>query len=63
MSKGEDQSFTLYGLSAYEVQYWTGSAWATVPGGGVTGNNKVWRKVTFPAVTTAKIRVVVNAGL
>jgi len=34
-----------------------------VPGGSVTGNNKVWRQFTFTPVTTSKIRVVVNAGI
>lgn len=57
------QTFTLYGLTGYEVQYWTGGAWAMVPGAAVTGNDKVWRKFTFPALTTAKIRVLTNAGL
>ena len=34
----------------------------TVPGGSVTGNNKVWRQFTFSPITTSKIRVMVNAG-
>lgn len=54
--------FTQYGVTSFEVQYWTGSAWAQVPGGAVNGNDKVWRKVTFPALTTSKIRVQVNAA-
>jgi hypothetical protein len=33
-----------------------------VPGGAVTGNDKVMRVFTFPDVTTTKIRVVVNNG-
>jgi hypothetical protein len=56
-------TFTKYGITAFDVQYWSGSAWVTVPGGRITGNNLVWRKVTFPAVTTDRIRVVVNASL
>jgi RHS repeat-associated protein len=56
------QTFSLYGITAFDVQYWTGSAWTTVPGGSVTGNNKVWRQFNFSPVTTNKIRVVVNAG-
>ncbi len=36
-----------------------GSARVTVPGS-VTGNDKAWRKFTFPGITTTKIRVVVN---
>jgi len=55
--------FTQYGLRDFEVQYWTGSAWQAVPGGTVTGNNLVWRKFTFPAITTSKVRIVVAAGL
>ena len=56
------QTFSLYGITAFDVQYWNGSAWATVPGASVTGNNKVWRQFTFAPITTSKIRVVVNAG-
>jgi hypothetical protein len=29
-----------YALTNFEVQYWTGSAWAVVPGGSVTGNDR-----------------------
>ena len=56
-------TFSQYGITDFDVQYWTGSAWAAVPGGSVRGNNKVWRKVTFPALSTSAIRVVVLAGL
>jgi RHS repeat-associated protein len=56
------QTFTSLGASAYEVQYWTGSAWAAVPGGTVSGNNLVWTKLTFASITTTKIRVVVSAA-
>jgi hypothetical protein len=31
-----------------------------VSGGAVTGNNLVWRRITFPEVTTTKVRVVIN---
>ncbi len=53
-------TFAKYGITDFEVQYWDGSAWVTVPGGNVTGNNRVWRKFTFPAVTTDRIRVLVH---
>lgn len=53
---------TVYGNLDFDVQYWNGSAWVTVPGGSVTNNDKVERVFTFPAVTTTKIRVVVNAA-
>ncbi len=59
----ESMTFTLWGLTGYEVQYWTGSAWITIPGASVTGNNKIWRKFTFPAILTSKIRVLTNASL
>jgi hypothetical protein len=55
-------TFNNYGVTAFDVQYWTGSAWQTVPGGTVTNNNLVWKKLTFTAVTTSKIRVMVNAA-
>ncbi|HEV8427566.1 MAG TPA: discoidin domain-containing protein [Pyrinomonadaceae bacterium] len=49
-----------YALTNFEVQYWTGSAWATVPGASVSGNDKVWRKFTFAPLTTSKVRVYVT---
>lgn len=58
----ESMTFTQMGITAFDVQYWTGSAWATVTGGSVTGNNKVWRKFSFASVNTVAIRVVVNAA-
>ncbi|MFH0918846.1 MAG: alpha-L-rhamnosidase N-terminal domain-containing protein [Fibrobacterota bacterium] len=51
-------------LSAFDVQYWDGSNWITVPDGSVSGNFNVWKR--FPlasAITTDKIRVMVNYGL
>jgi RHS repeat-associated protein len=57
----ETQTFSLYGLLAFNVQYWNGSSWVTIPGGSVTGNNKVWRKFSFSAITTSKIRVSINS--
>jgi len=56
------QTFNLYGITAFDVQYWNGSAWATVAGASVTANNKVWRQFTCSPITTSKIRVLVNAG-
>ena len=53
----ESQTFSLYGLVNFQVQYWNNSAWTTIPGGNVTGNNKVWRKFTFAPITTSKIRL------
>ena len=56
------QTFSQYGVTGFEVQYWTGSSWATVPGGSISSNNLVWRKLTFAAITTSKIRVMVTAA-
>ena len=56
----EAMMFTKYGVTAFEVQYWNGTAWATVPGGVVTGNSLVRRRVTFAEVTTTKVRVVIH---
>ncbi len=55
-------TFTQYGITSFNVQYWDGVAWQAVPGGTITGNNKVWTKISFPAVKTGKIRVVVNGS-
>ncbi len=59
----ESMTFATYGITGFDVQYWNGSGWATITGGSVTGNNKVWRKFTFTAVTTSKIKVQVNTAL
>jgi subtilisin family serine protease len=56
-------TFAVNGITAFDMQYWTGSAWATVPNGSVTGNNKVWRQFSFTPITTSKVRVLVNNAL
>ena len=59
----ESMTFARYGITAFDVQYWNGAAWVTVPGGSVTGNNKIWNKFTFTGVATTSIRVQVNASM
>jgi hypothetical protein len=59
----ENTTFSLYGLKSFDVQYWDGSSWVTVPNGSITNNNKVWTKLLFSAVTTTRIRVLVNSSL
>ncbi|HEY3103129.1 MAG TPA: RHS repeat-associated core domain-containing protein [Pyrinomonadaceae bacterium] len=59
----EATTFSVYGLTGFDVQYWNGSAWVTVPGGSVSGNNKVWKKISFSAITTTKIRVLTNGSV
>ncbi len=58
----ETMTFSQYGLTNFEVQYWTASAWQTVPGGSVTGNNKVWRKLAFAPISTPSIRVLITGA-
>ena len=59
----EGMTFSQWGVADFEVQYWDGGAWVTVPGGSVAGNDRVWRRFTFAPVATAKIRVSVARGL
>jgi PKD repeat protein len=57
-----DMPATLYGLLDFDVQYWNGSAWVTLPGGQVRGNDRVLRSISFQHITTTKIRIfVLNA--
>lgn len=56
-------TFTQYGITDFDVQYWTGRAWRTVPNGAIRNNRNVVRKISFPALTTNKIRVVVLNAL
>jgi hypothetical protein len=58
----EYETFTSYGITSFEVQYWNGSSWAAVPGGSVVNTNRVITKLVFGAITTSRIRVVVNSG-
>ena len=59
----QEMTFTLYGITRFDVQYWDGSSWINVPNGSVSNNNKVWRRFNFSAITTSKIRVVVHDAL
>ncbi len=55
--------FTLYGITAFQAQYWDGLSWATIPAGNITGNNQVWRQIGFAPVTTSRIRILVTAAM
>jgi hypothetical protein len=55
-----NDTFSVYGITNFNVQYWNGSAWITVPNGNVSNTNKVVTKLVFSPVSTTKIRVVVN---
>ena len=56
-------TFSLYGLTDFELQYWDGSQWLAVPGGSVSGNTLVWRRVNFSALITSRIRVWITGAL
>ena len=58
----QTMTFGNNGITRFDVQYWNGSAWVTVPGGGVTSNSNVWRQFTFSQIVTQKIRVLVHAA-
>ena len=51
-------------LSDFVLQYWTGSAWANIPGGSVSGNNSGALVILFTTpVTTTKVQLVfTNSG-
>ena len=55
-------TFTLYGLTAFQVQGWNGAAWVNL-GAAVAGNNLVKRAVNFAAFTTNAIRVNVTGAV
>ena len=58
-----NEKFSLHGITDFDVEYWTGRAWRTVPGGAIRGNRNVWRQISFPELVTNKIRVVVLNAL
>ena len=60
---GPTDTFSAYGITAYEVQYSTnnGATWADVPGGNIVGNNLIWRKINFATISNVtNIRVLVH---
>jgi hypothetical protein len=58
----ETLSFFNNGITAFEVQFWNGVTWQTIPGATVTGNTKVWRRFNFSSINTDKIRVVITGS-
>ena len=50
------------GITEFEVQYWNGAMWVTVPNGIVRDNNRVWRQFSFPEVSTNMVRVQVHGA-
>jgi hypothetical protein len=58
----EATSFFNNGITSFEVQYWNGATWVTVPNGVVTNNFKVWRKFTFSPIETDRVRVLIHGA-
>jgi hypothetical protein len=56
-------TFSLYGITVFDVQYWNGFGWVTVSGGSITNNNKIWTKLMFSPIQTTKVRVSVKGSL
>jgi hypothetical protein len=56
-------TFSKYGITDFDLQYWSGNEWKTIPGGSITSNNLVWRKVTFDTIVCPKIRIMVKNSL
>src|SRR5262245_19258211 len=48
---------SVYALIDFDLQFWDGTTWLTVPGGQVRGNRNVWRRFTFAPITTSALRV------
>jgi RHS repeat-associated protein len=60
----EAMTFNTYGLTAWTAAYWNGSAWIDIPEASISGNNKVWRKITLSSpVNTNKIRIYPHAAV
>lgn len=57
----DEQTFSLYGVTDFTVQAWSGSKWVTLAS--VNGNNLVKRTVTFSPYHTARIRINVTRAL
>jgi hypothetical protein len=58
----EFETLNYYGITNFEVQYWTGANWQTVPGGNVINTNRVITKVVFAPITTSRIRVFITGA-
>ena len=56
---GPSDTFTQYGLIDFKIQTWNGSSW--VDQATITGNDLVWRQITFTPVSTQKVRIYVTA--
>jgi hypothetical protein len=61
---GGPTTFSVYGVTDYEVQYLDAAGkWTMIPGTYVTSNRDVARVFIFAPITTTAIRLVTKAGL
>ncbi|MDP4238314.1 MAG: family 43 glycosylhydrolase [Bacteroidota bacterium] len=58
----ELMTFSKSGITIFDVEYWDGTSWKLIPGGSISGNNRVWRKIAFTAVSTNKIRLIIRGS-
>ena len=49
-----------FGPSIFEVQYWAGSAWVTMPGAVTVNGDKVLLNLAAPGLAARRIRVLVH---
>ena len=60
----EGMTFAKFGLTDFDIQYWDGTTWQTVPGGNITGNKLIWTKLSLTKpITTSKIKLVTKAAI
>ncbi|MBF0432709.1 MAG: SGNH/GDSL hydrolase family protein [Fibrobacteria bacterium] len=57
-----EMTFTQNGISDFDIRYWTGTSWDTVPGGRFQDNNRVWVQCSFDPMVTSKIRVEISGA-
>jgi len=55
-------TFSKSGITNFDIEYWDGKSWKIIPGGSISGNNLVWRKITFAAVSANKIRLIISGS-
>lgn len=48
---------SIYAVTDFDLQFWNGTTWVTLPDGQVRGNRNVWRRFTFAPITTSAMRV------
>ena len=55
-------TFSHYGLTDFQVEYWTGSAWTPIPAGASPAISSYGSKLLFTPVTTTAIRVYITGS-